>query len=370
VATRKGALATLLLLAGGLGLAFLVPETALRLAGYVPARVPATGRMANPRWTMLVDCYPTNPRGYFDIDLRTPPSREKYFGLAPLRFDRLAARAPWAVEFRYNEQRFRDRAPSPKPPGVRRVAILGDSFTEGQGVKEQDTAARRLGAALEATDAGRWETVNCGRRGADFPALYDQFVDALAFEPDVLVYAFVPNDAARSPAFQAGQSYLDDWIMDRAAMVEEAEVPGPRFLESRLFAFVGDRVASYRVSRATTRWYLDMYGAPNSKGWEETQAYLRAMNRKLRERGARFVVMSWPLLVGLEGGYAFSPVHETLHRFCVKEGIAHLDLLRFLAGRPSASLWVHPVDRHPNEVAQAIAAEALLPVVRDLADRP
>lgn len=370
MSSRKGALATALLVALGLALAFLLPEIGLRLVGYVPARVPSTGRMANPRWTMLVDCYPTNPRGYFDVDLRTPESREKYFGLAPLRYDRLSARAPWAVEFRYNALRFRDRAPSPKAPGVRRVVLLGDSFTEGQGVKEQDTAARRLGEALEAAEPGKWEAVNCGRRGADFPALYDAFGDALAFEPDVLVYAFVPNDAARSAEFQSRQSYLDDWIMDRGAMVEAAEVPGPRLFESRLFAFVEDRITSYRVSRATTQWYLDMYAEPNRQGWEETQAHLRAMNWTLRERGAHFLVMSWPLLVGLEGGYPFSPVHETLHRFCVKEGIAHLDLLESLRGRKSAGLWVHPVDRHPNEAAQALAAEALRPVVRDLASRP
>jgi hypothetical protein len=92
------------------------------------------GRMANARWTLLLDCYPTNPRGYFDIDLRQPASRELYFSVAPLRFDAVARRAPWAVESRYNELRFRDAPLGPKTPGVRRVMVLGDSFTEGQGV--------------------------------------------------------------------------------------------------------------------------------------------------------------------------------------------------------------------------------------------
>jgi hypothetical protein len=342
-----------------------VTEAALRLAGYVPARVPATGRMANAKWTMLVDCYPTNPRGYFDIDLRRPESRAKYFGLAPLRYEKLAARAPWAVEFRYNALRFRDRAPAPKPSGVVRVAVLGDSFTEGQGVQEPHTTVRQLGDLLEAEAPGRFEAVNCGRRGADFPALFDVFEESLALEPDLLVYAFVPNDAAQSEAFHARQRFLDDWIMDRAAMTEDPEAGRPGFFAPRLLSFVGDRLSAARVSRETTRFYLDMYAEPNREGWERTQGFLRTMNRKLRERGARFLVMSWPLLVGLEDGYAFGPVHDTLRRFCLQEGIAHLDLLDTLRGRESASLWVHPVDRHPNEVAHRLAAQALRVAVRD-----
>jgi hypothetical protein len=237
-------------------------------------------------------------------------------------------------------------------------------------VKEADTTVRQLGGLLDRTEPGGWEAVNCGRRGADFPALYEIFEAALPEEPDVLVYAFVPNDADQSESFHARQRYLDDWIMDRAAMVEDADPPRPGLFTPRLFAFVGDRLQSARVARETTRFYLDMYGEPNREGWARTQEFLRRMNRELRARGARFLVMVWPLLVDLDGRYAFLPIHEAMKRFCVQEGIAYLDLLDPLRGRPSASLWVHPVDRHPNEVAHRLAAEALAPVVRDLAARP
>src|SRR5712692_461594 len=63
----------------------------------------------------------------------------------------------------------RERELGPKAPGTIRVVLLGDSFTEGQGVKEPDTTARRLQALLSA-GGGRWEVLNCARRGADFPS--------------------------------------------------------------------------------------------------------------------------------------------------------------------------------------------------------
>src|SRR5712691_2711731 len=176
----------------------LLIEGALRLAGYAPARYQAPGELYGERERVFLDCYPSNPRGYFDIDLRSPDARRRYEGLGVTGIGAVAARAPFAVEFRYNSLFFRERELGPKPAGAIRVVLLGDSFTEGQGVKEPDTTARRLQALLEAT-GGRWEVLNCARRGADFPSLHKMFEKVLPFEPDVVVHASVLNDADRSP---------------------------------------------------------------------------------------------------------------------------------------------------------------------------
>ncbi len=343
----------------------LVGEAALRLLGVTPERFLMTGRMANARWTLLLDCYPTNPRGYFDIDLRLPESRERYLSVAPLRFDTVSQRAPWAVESRYNALRFRDEPLGPRPKGVRRVMVLGDSFTEGQGVKVGDTAVKVLERRLNDAQPGQWEVRNCGRRGTDFPALYEAFEALLEYEPDLVVYALTLNDADQSEAFHARQTYVNDWILDRGRQIDDSgERPSPG--RSRLFAFVADRVEGWRVGRETTRWYLDMWGEPNREGRDRTFGYLREMNRRLRERGARLLVAPWPLFVGLEKGYPFTPVHDEIRHFCLREGIPHHDLLALFQGRASESFWVHPVDRHPNELAQRMAAEDLEPVVRKL----
>jgi lysophospholipase L1-like esterase len=344
----------------------LVGEAVVRLLGITPERFLMTGRMANARWTLLLDCYPTNPRGYFNIDLRLPENRERYVNVAPLRFDTVARRAPWAVEFRYNALRFRDEPLGPKPKGVRRVMVLGDSFTEGQGVKVGDTLAKVLEKRLNEEEPGRWEVRNCGRRGTDFPALYEAFEAILPYEPDLVIYALTLNDADQSEAFHALQTYVNDWILDRGRQVEESGGARRSPLGSHLFAFVGDRVEAWRVGRETTRWYLDMWSDANAEGRDRTFGYVREMNRRLQERGARLLVAPWPLFVGLERGYPFQPVHEVIERFCLQSGIAHHDLLPVFVGRPSDYFWVHPVDRHPNDIAHRMAAEDLLPVVKKL----
>jgi hypothetical protein len=320
----------------------------------------------DPHWRLLLDCYPSNPRGYFDVDLRAPASRERYGHLAPLRYDSLARRTPYAIESRYNSLRFRDAEFLPKPAGVRRVMVLGDSFTEGQGVKEPDTYPRVLEARLNAAGGPRWEVRNCGRRGADFPLLFELFGQILSYEPDVVVYGMVLNDADQSAEFHARQAYVNDLILDRGRPPDDRPFPEIGGLDSRLLGFVRDRLETRRTTRETTRWYLDMYGPPNREGWERTQGYLREMNRLSAERGARLIVASWPLMVDMEGEDPFKPATEAVSRFCVTAGIAWHDLRPALRGRPTSSLWVHPVDMHPNDVAHRLAAESLAPVVRDL----
>jgi len=345
----------------------LAAEGALRLAGYAPASFQHTNRIANRGRSVLLDCYPSNPRGYFDVDLRDPATLEKYRGLGLARLDDAARHTPYAVERRYSAQQFRSPEIGPHRPDVVRVAVIGDSFTEGMGVKEEDTYARVLHRLLNTgAEAGHWEVFNCGRRGYDFPAIHDLFETVLALEPDVVVYGMVLNDAVRSEQFQARQAYLNDWILDRGRMVRDEDDRRPGPWDLRLSAFVRDRVESYRVGRDTTRWYRDMYGAPNREGWERTQAYLRDMNGQSHARGGRFLVASWPLLVGLEGRYPFADVSETIGRFCLSAGIARQDLLSALYGQPDESLWVHPVDHHPNETAHRLVGESLVEPVRRL----
>lgn len=347
--------------------ALLAIEAGLRVGGYTPRKFHATARIIDAHWRLLLDCYPTNPRGYFDIDLREARSRDRYQHLAPLRYESLARRTPFAVESRYNSLRFRDAEFGPRRPGVRRVMVLGDSFTEGQGVKEPDTCVRVLESRLNAGGQERWEALNCGRRGADFPLLFEIFEQVLRYEPDVVVYAMVLNDAAQSQEFHARQSYVNDLILDRGrAATAGHAAPDIGHLDSRLLGFVRDRLETRRTSRETTRWYLDMYGEANREGWTRTQGYLREMNKRMRERGGRLLVASWPLLVNLEGEDPFAAATETVSRFCVTAGIPWHDLRPALRARPTSSLWVHPVDMHPNELAQRLAAESLAPVVRDL----
>ena len=45
--------------------------------------------------------------------------------------------------------------------------------------------------------------------------------------------------------------------------------------------------------------------------------------------------------------------------FCTEEEIEHLDLYDRFHGLDDRELWIHPMDQHPNPVAQRIFAEGI-----------
>jgi hypothetical protein len=357
--------AKLLLAAASTLLSLLAIELGLRLAGSAVGIEHLTNaRRIGRRWhALILDCYQSNPRGYFDIDLRSPETRAQYQGLRVKRIDEVWRDYPFAVDYRYNSKGFRggEFPPRSAAPGVTRVAVVGDSFTEGQGVKEPDTFVRRAEKLLNADERGKWLLMNIGARGGDFPELGRLFELAYDQQPDVLVYGMVLNDPLTSPAFDARWPQFSDALMH----VEPPARLG--FFESRLSRFVGARLGAARASEECVRWYNERYGEPNREGWETTKVKLRRVSRTCRSLKIRFVLALWPLLAEVRGRYPFEAIHASIRAFCEAEGIAFHDILPSLRAQRPEALWVHPTDHHPNERAHELAALGLAPVIKGLA---
>lgn len=345
-----------LLLYLGAELALVAPRTHLRVTA-----------PAEHRSSFALDCYPTNPRGYFDVDLRDALTRKRYEELGVPGITDLASQAPYCVELRYNAEGFRDRPPPPRRANIRRVIVVGDSLTEGQGVRASDLYARVLEEELNAAGREEWEVLNLGRRGENFPALADSLERAMGLDPDLVVYGMTLNDCELSPSFRARHPLLSDRLRGHA----RADAPASRRpFGLRTVSFLPRQWEMFRVNWGMASWYRGLYGAPNDDGWS-TKAHLQDIDRRLRNQGARLLIAVWPVLVSLGGGYPLGQVHETIRAFCGGADIPCLDLLPALQGRSSVTLWVHPVDTHPNERAHRLVTDQLAPVVRHLiADGP
>lgn len=335
----------------------LVAELALRLLGIAPARFtqPRSLESADKRWAL--DLYPSDPRGDFDVDLRAAGVRRTWSERGVPDVERRWERTPVGVGLRFSAELCRggDIAPS---DGRARVVVIGDSFTEGQGVREQDTFSARLDRALDA------QVINCGRRGYDFPRLSEWFdIQTEQLAPDVVLYAMVLNDPEQSDAFRARQRFLDDWILDRRRMLSDGDGGDPPAWPPRLVQVLEDRLEGARVGAETTAWYRGMVGAENREGWEATLTHLERMDAAMRERGGRLVVALWPLLVDLEGDYPFRDVHRAIGEALRARDIAFVDALDAFLGQAPSALWVHDADHHPNADAHARFAEAVGPTL-------
>jgi lysophospholipase L1-like esterase len=153
----------LLLPVGALLTAFLIAEATFRLAGY--------GNVVQYRYLPEV--------GW----VHRPNQRAFTVGRKPVHINSLGLRGP--------ELSVR------KPGSVFRILLLGDSFTFGYGVGDDSTYGRQLERLFiqEQGDCVKVEVLNAGVNGyntAQELAYLDR--SGLAFEPDVVVLGFTPND--------------------------------------------------------------------------------------------------------------------------------------------------------------------------------
>jgi hypothetical protein len=313
-----------------LGLAAL--EAGVRLLGADPGGPPPTFRETpyrTPRspaprlvWELAPNqswktIYPSNERGYFGPDN--------------------------AVTYRTNAQGFRgDDFVAERRPGVLRVALLGDSFAFGLGVREEHTVARRLQEALAVRCPV--EVLNFGVLGyttEQEEALLRKRV--LVFHPDLVVVWYFLND----PEIEGTLRFLggDD---------PPGFFPVARKV-SALARLVGTRLDAGLSLRALIRTYTQAYRTDDPR-WKTVEDVLARMGRISRERQLPIVLFVHPVLVQLDNRYPFAAVHRQVLEASARAGIPAFDLMEAFRGRRAEDLWVHRCDQHPNDIGQALAA--------------
>lgn len=343
-------------------LSLLAAEAALRALHIAPERYRQPVHLETEDKRHGVDLYPDDPRGYFGLDVRDAALREELVREGLTEVEERYERTPFAVRGRYSAELCRGGDIPPRDPARPRVLVIGDSFTEGQGVHEEDTFVAQLGARIPEA-----ELLNCGRRGYDFPRLREWLELRMPLGPDVVVYAMVLNDPHQSEAFHARQAYLDDWILDRRRMVGSGDGAPPPW-EPRLFSLVADRIEGARVGAETERWYRGMVGPENEAGWQRTLEDLSAMDEAVRATGGRFVIALWPLMTRFTA-YPFEETHQTIVHALGARGLTVIDTLPAFHDQDATALWVHPADHHPNERGHSIFADAIEPAVRAALER-
>ena len=111
-------------------------------AGLAPVQFAQTRHLETDDKRVGLDLYPSDERDAFDVDLREEGT------LAELRSKGLdaseyAEHTPHGIELRYSAELCRGGDLPPTSERTR-IMIVGDSFAEGQGVRESETSAPLL----------------------------------------------------------------------------------------------------------------------------------------------------------------------------------------------------------------------------------
>jgi hypothetical protein len=243
-----------------------------------------------------------------------------------------------AVALRFNQEGFRGPDhPLETPSGVRRIAVLGDSFIAGVAVDELDTFTARLEARLNlardadraappppknqavmtpetsptgASDDGTAEVMNFGVSGwGTGQALLAWREVVSRYRPELVIVSFFNgNDLAdNSPALSTANRPTFD-LDDAGALflrpMSAARSEGSRWLaeHSRLYVWQRDRMRMIR-----DRWRQGAGALPPgfeifrrtptdeaTRAWKVTEAILAALRDDVRRAGSRLVVLQVP----------------------------------------------------------------------------
>ena len=225
--------------------------------------------------------------------------------------------AEFDVRIRINRDGFRDADRAwEKPPGTRRIVVLGDSMTEAFQVSVEDTFVAGLERRLRASDR-TVEVLNLGVSATGPPQAYLVYrARGRRYGADVVVLAlFTGNDFRSALPELEGKPYLrypvidatGDLARDAAGDVRFTTPAAPGALRQwarthlASYRFVRDRVLPVVGAGAVTAASDDMlalYGEPLAPAWRRavdvTLAMVGELERVVRADGARLVVLVIP----------------------------------------------------------------------------
>ena len=246
-----------------------------------------------------------------------------------------------------------------KPDHIYRIAVIGDSFTFGQGIAEKDRFTNLLEASLNQRTYGfRYEVLNFGKCGAET-------IDHLVILKDIVLKA--------RPDFVLLQWYVNDFEgHDKTAqpkcipLVPSSTVHRILYRSSALYYLASREWNSiqktFGLSGSYENYMLQRFGDPQSP---ESRQHLQLLKDfvelcKLEQTPVGLVLFpdAGPYL---ETAYPFDYLYDRVFEFSRQEDIVCLDLRSAFHSRADyTKLRVNQFDDHPSSLANRLAAELLM----------
>jgi hypothetical protein len=314
------------------------------------------------------------------------------------------------VRLRFNSVGFRGRDWSlEKPPGVRRIAIFGDSMVSGLEMDEPDILASQLERLLnQAQSRVRWEVLNFGLSGAspaDQLVLYREL--AARYQPDIVLGSYFCGNDLTDSTPQLSNNPRNYFELDDSGRLYQLPTSAvrKRFSDllnrySRFYVWQKEatRGLRYRVQKQTAtassiaEWAAFYTGEEPEleHAWKVGAAVVREFARQAESNGSQFVLLVIPSAKQIYRDHFLEIIEASgrpaeqfdqdlpdkrLAAICREAKISSIPLTEALrAAAPSGSVqvekeWLFNNGRlHWNKQGNHVAAEAICRYLADAKD--
>jgi lysophospholipase L1-like esterase len=248
---------------------------------------------------------------------------------------------------------FREREIQPKRAGVYRIVVVGDSYTWGQGLGDDE----RFSNVLEGLLGPHYEVLNFGLPGHTMPEHLAELDVVLKLSPDFVLLQLYINNFETPDMHRPSPAHLL-----------------PRDLDGRLsnssvvYQILNDRFAQLQESLG----FVDSYDGyltrylrnPESPDARESFGMLRQFFERARAAGVPSGAVLFPAADAMGpfgSNYPFGFLHEHVKAVCAETHVECLDLLPLFSSLADPrTTWINPVDAHPNAATNRRAARAIL----------
>jgi hypothetical protein len=250
--------------------------------------------------------------------------------------------------------------PAGRRPGLRRVVVVGDSFTFGEGVGDDETFPSRLQARL----GTGVEVINLGIHGYG----HDQMLihlreEGIRYEPDLVVLGYYADDVPRNALAFRDYAKPRFVLRDGSLVLTGSPVPTPAQVLAR------EPFRSHLLELVAMAWrsrHPPLHPSPDEV--RLTSALLNEMRRTAESRGARFLIVDLPPVAEISLPGEPGPSEALIVGQAESRGLAlcrtRAELRRRLGGAPVRGHRGHydaAVQGHVADIlAACIASEGLL----------
>ena len=251
-----------------------------------------------------------------------------------------------------NGSGFRERAfTATKAAGVYRIAVVGDSFTFGNGIAQPD----RYSDLLQSRLPDHFEVLNFGTPGANTPEHRTLLSHLLPdIHPDFVLLQWYVNDmedddSAGRPSFRRLMPIrsLHNWLNDASALYTIANM---QWAETQV---------ALGMTTSYTEYLHRRLGDPNSADSQVDRGLLLQLIALCKRAGVPLGIVLFPDTAGADfgAGYPFAYLHERVLDICREQDLTCVDLRQdFSQVKDHRLLWANRLDHHPSALANEIAA--------------
>lgn len=255
-----------------------------------------------------------------------------------------------------------------KPPGLRRLLLVGDSYVFGHGVDDEHTVTARLSERLNRRGRAPWEVLNLGVNSYSTDQeliLFQELAPQLM--PDLVVLFVCDNDfEANTQDFVNQRYYKPYFVLTGDETLTRHNVPVPRFTpwqsaklwlgqRSELWNAIRSRPSQVPwMSSALSAFQVAIPMPAASPAIPLTAALIVAMRDEAHRLGSEFVMFNT--------GHRSEQIElfQTLRPLLRRQQVRLLGLegnLGEARARHPEGLWDFPHDAHWNIAAQDLVAQ-------------